>query len=422
MAATWDPSNDDINIIGLATSFIPLATSSPCATPSITRNLNQNMRRARRRSQLGDVDTDMSHSDSNPGPNDSMEVDSEYGGSASTKRVIHSNKRPRISNTESTECSFKAAGITDLSIELFIEVAKYLRPGDLLSLARCKPFRSYLMSKSSQFLWLEVMKNVRGLPSCPPGFTEPQYLTVLFSGFCTACGKTRKSQMDAILLVRLCDPCQKICLLQLTHPQVPVNIRALIHKSNVFGKVRMGVLPAARVLRSDVDNVVNALGAAERSGSDHVQTELEKQLVDAQSEKIVQALELSENESFWEKKETQMKRRLEIERKCIHDMKWQKEDLQFAWDSPGRKRYYQLLNKPELLSSCEWESIYPQLNRLLDANRKARLATKQVDRSQCQLSYQGELGCFRQPLILDIDPVMDGLSQTERIELLHQIG
>ncbi|CAE6481400.1 unnamed protein product [Rhizoctonia solani] len=211
-------------------------------------------------------------------------------------------------------------------------------------------------------------------------------------------------------------------LVQLAHPQVPVDIHALIHKSNVFGKARMGRLPEARVLKSDVDNVINALSAAERSSGDHVQTELEKQLAEAQSEKIIQALELSENELFWEKKEIQTKRRLEIERRCIDDLKWQKEDLQFAWDSPGRKRYYQLLSKPGLLSSPEWKGIYPQLNRLLDANRKARLATKQIDQSQCESSYQGELRCLRRPLILEIDPVVDGLSRTERNELLHQIS
>ncbi|KAH7338321.1 hypothetical protein B0J17DRAFT_662002 [Rhizoctonia solani] len=141
----------------------------------------------------------------------SMEVDPVHSGAVS-------NKRPRVSVKESQQCLPRVT-ITSLSIELFIEVTKYLRPGDLLSLVRCiKLFRGCLMDKNSQFIWRQSMQNVRGLPACPPGFTEPRYLAILFSNFCTVCGKNKKCQVDAILLVRLCASCQKQWFARFIYP------------------------------------------------------------------------------------------------------------------------------------------------------------------------------------------------------------
>lgn len=117
--------------------------------------------------------------DPNPKPElDPMDVDHVHSGAVG-------NKRLRTSAEESQQ-RLPSASIASLSTELFIEVTKYLRPGDLLSLARCsKRHRGYLMNKNSRFIWQQSMQNVRDLPACPPGFTEPRYLAILFSSFCT---------------------------------------------------------------------------------------------------------------------------------------------------------------------------------------------------------------------------------------------
>ncbi|CUA73306.1 hypothetical protein RSOLAG22IIIB_05254 [Rhizoctonia solani] len=377
-----------------------------------------------KRSQIEDVELDMSSHGLSIRPDNSMDIDTECGGSATNNRIVHSGKRPRISDTETLECPPKIPGIKNLPIELFIVVARYLRPGDLLSLARCcKSFRSRLMNKSYQFLWLDVMKNVASLPPCPLGFTEPQYLTVLFSGFCTACGSTRKSKMDPILLVRLCDRCQKQCLVRLFSPQVPADVYRLIHKSNVFGRTTTGELPEARVLKSNLVSVLDLVREVRRSGNDRAVIELEKKLVEAVeerrmlSEKIIRAVEQCEDEVFWEKQVIQHKRRLEIQRRCIDELGFQMEDLQFSWNSSAREKYYRLLNKPELLYDREWREIRSHLKRLINANRKARLAKEREACEPSQSSYQGGVG----PLVLDIDPVMDGPSHIERIEILGEI-
>lgn len=359
---------------------------------------------------------DMSVSDSNPRPDSgSMEVDPVHSGAVS-------NKRPRVSVKESQQCLPRVT-ITSLSIELFIEVTKYLRPGDLLSLVRCiKLFRGCLMDKNSQFIWRQSMQNVRGLPACPPGFTEPRYLAILFSNFCTVCGKNKKCQVDAILLVRLCASCQKQCLVRLFDTrQVPDDIRELLHKSNAYGKVTNRGPPEARVLKSEVASIVKKLGEVELLGGDHAMAELKEQRREAVSERrkqaqqITRALELYENDVNWEQRKIQTKRRQEIERRCIDMLNRSKDDLQFAWSSPKRKEYYQLLNKPVVLCEREWVKIRPKLERILDDNLTARLqlSEEQKDwhRSQCP----------KQSLIFNIDPVIDGIGPTEGIGLLDGI-
>ncbi|KAB5591585.1 hypothetical protein CTheo_4974 [Ceratobasidium theobromae] len=76
-----------------------------------------------------------------------------------------------------------------LPLELLIEVAKYLSPLDLLRLSRT------------------VLRNVEGLPPCPKSLCEPQYAAMLFLDECSMCSRPTTNDMDAVLLVRLCDYC-----------------------------------------------------------------------------------------------------------------------------------------------------------------------------------------------------------------------
>ncbi|CAE6424513.1 unnamed protein product [Rhizoctonia solani] len=141
----------------------------------------------------------------------------------------------------------------------------------------------------------------------------------------------------------------------------------------------------------------------------------------AQAETINLILERHESDLHWEGCRVVTKRRQEIERRCISDLGYQEEDLQFAWDSSGRHKYQQLINKSEPLSDREWGEIRPALKRLLNVNRKARLAKEQEGCHQGQPSYQAGLGCPQQPLTLPIDPVIDGFTSINGVELLRGI-
>ena len=58
-------------------------------------------------------------------------------------------------------------------------------PLDLLRLARTtKDFRNLLMSRSSISLWKDVLRNIPGLPECPPWMSEPAWVNLVFYPHC----------------------------------------------------------------------------------------------------------------------------------------------------------------------------------------------------------------------------------------------
>ncbi|ELU41075.1 hypothetical protein AG1IA_04895 [Rhizoctonia solani AG-1 IA] len=108
----------------------------------------------------------------------------------------------------------KQGGLADLinmPIDIFTEIAAHLLPIDIINLARSnKFFRSLLMHRTSIHIWNGAMKNIEGLPPCPPGMSEPRYLSLLFSKTCTKCGGPARGKMDPNLLVRLCGSCRGV--------------------------------------------------------------------------------------------------------------------------------------------------------------------------------------------------------------------
>ncbi|EUC60917.1 hypothetical protein RSOL_376120, partial [Rhizoctonia solani AG-3 Rhs1AP] len=101
------------------------------------------------------------------------------------------------------------ATLADMPLDIFIEIAAYLMPIDIISLARLtKSTRSKLMHRSSIHVWHTAMKNLEILPDCPPDMSEPRYLSFLFSEVCTACGESVNASPDWVLRVRLCGPCR----------------------------------------------------------------------------------------------------------------------------------------------------------------------------------------------------------------------
>ncbi|EUC59870.1 hypothetical protein RSOL_327680 [Rhizoctonia solani AG-3 Rhs1AP] len=101
--------------------------------------------------------------------------------------------------------------------ELFTKVNhSFLLPNDIISLARSnKLLRSIFMSRSSISIWRNSMKNVENIPPCPKGVSEPYYLAFLFTKECSLCGHTAAVQVDTGIIVRLCSPCRRECIMPL---------------------------------------------------------------------------------------------------------------------------------------------------------------------------------------------------------------
>ncbi|KAF8602466.1 hypothetical protein BDV93DRAFT_444066, partial [Ceratobasidium sp. AG-I] len=76
--------------------------------------------------------------------------------------------------------------LTNIPIEIFMEITSYTNPLDLLSLARsCKALRAILMKQSSAQIWRTAENNVPGLPHCPDNMDAPFYTALVFTKNCT---------------------------------------------------------------------------------------------------------------------------------------------------------------------------------------------------------------------------------------------
>ncbi|CAE6537425.1 unnamed protein product, partial [Rhizoctonia solani] len=94
----------------------------------------------------------------------------------------------------------RLAGLMNMPIDIFTEIASHLWPVDIINLARLnKFFHNMLMSRSSIHIWHNAMDNVYYLPACPPEMSEPRYLALVFLKTCTSCGKAAKAEVDTIL-------------------------------------------------------------------------------------------------------------------------------------------------------------------------------------------------------------------------------
>ncbi|CAE6534642.1 unnamed protein product, partial [Rhizoctonia solani] len=79
------------------------------------------------------------------------------------------------------------SGFVNIPLDIFTEIASYLFPNDIFSLSYLsKLFRDLIMCQSSRHIWTNAMRNVEMLPPCPSDMSEPAYLAILFSKYCTA--------------------------------------------------------------------------------------------------------------------------------------------------------------------------------------------------------------------------------------------
>lgn len=97
-----------------------------------------------------------------------------------------------------------------ISLDVLFEIFGFLKPLDLLSLARTsKAFRNLLMRKSNAFIWRASRSLIPNLPECPADLSEPQYACLAFDPHCHNC---RGVGFNIIwqFRVKYCGPCLRI--------------------------------------------------------------------------------------------------------------------------------------------------------------------------------------------------------------------
>ncbi|KAI0660261.1 hypothetical protein C8Q70DRAFT_913949 [Cubamyces menziesii] len=104
----------------------------------------------------------------------------------------------------------KLAGIMQMPVDVFLQIALHLHPLDLLHLVRTsKGVRSLLLSRRNRSVWTASLSSVEGLPACPPDMSEPAYSALLFGRTCNLCGANRAGWVDYAIRLRLCKACHQ---------------------------------------------------------------------------------------------------------------------------------------------------------------------------------------------------------------------
>ncbi|KAK0470525.1 hypothetical protein IW261DRAFT_1597829 [Armillaria novae-zelandiae] len=110
---------------------------------------------------------------------------------------------------------FFKSQLADVPLEIYLEIFSYLRPVDLLRLARTtKHFRGFLMSRSVLSLWARARSYVDPLPNMLPLTSEPAIVDFMFEKGCNYCASDEKSQVFTTSM----RACQK-CMLRLHVPE-----------------------------------------------------------------------------------------------------------------------------------------------------------------------------------------------------------
>ncbi|KAH9832268.1 uncharacterized protein C8Q71DRAFT_840660 [Rhodofomes roseus] len=131
------------------------------------------------------------------------------------RKAKHPKNSASAAERMNDEASGKRDVLADMPVDIMHEIILYLHPRELLSLSRTsKTTHSFLMKKSSASYWKESLKKVDGLPACPDKLIEPAWVALVFSTFCTACGKGTALRVHWAFLMRLCSSCK---------PQLVVN-------------------------------------------------------------------------------------------------------------------------------------------------------------------------------------------------------
>ncbi|KAG9088127.1 hypothetical protein FS749_002404 [Ceratobasidium sp. UAMH 11750] len=277
----------------------------------------------------------------------------------------------------------KLKGIMNMPIEVFTEISKYLYPLDLILLSRAnKFFRQLLMNRSAIQTWRYALSNVPGLPPCPEQLCEPQYAALLFTKYCSMCGKQAPRPMDPMLLVRLCALCRD----QESKP-VDCDESGLVHTSTTL-LPQKGGRHQWSCLRRDSIAYNNELDTIRRTGDqktirkwfDNRRREVNARKQNAQPLiKFINQMEAEQSDDLATRKG---QRQDEIESRLLK-LEWEEGDFEMR-EKPAMKKWKSLVCIAKPLTERDWEKILPQLTPLLERNRELRLeaetSTRQRDR------------------------------------------
>ncbi|EUC60909.1 hypothetical protein RSOL_375540 [Rhizoctonia solani AG-3 Rhs1AP] len=272
------------------------------------------------------------------------------------------------------------ATLADMPLDIFIEIATYLLPIDVIHMARLtKSTRSMLMHRSSIHVWHASMRNIQDLPDCPPDLSEPHFLFLIFMNACSACGGSTKSILDETLRVRLCGPCRTKHIIY--DADVPRELAKFLLWSS--GKLVNPLIPPKRrlgeyTLLADYEAITVEYKQVMLARSKRTLREwtTEKERINNRRQKeasdLTQFMKAMEADRKKEQKAVSEARWTEVHRR-LQELGWESEDMDFTktW-STRQQEWRTLVLQPKPINNLVWAQLRPKLIPLLKINRNAR--------------------------------------------------
>ncbi|CAE6419087.1 unnamed protein product, partial [Rhizoctonia solani] len=215
------------------------------------------------------------------------------------------------SSSLSTVSDYGFEGFMNLPVDVFVKIASYFQPQDLLALSRVNSFlRRLLLSRElSEPIWRSARSNIAGLPPCPKEISEPRYAKLLFSKICTSCGARAIHNMDPILLERLCAKCKGAKLVDLAQHW---EIASLVFASTTILPRHCENWRGPWCLSEDFEVVKTAL---DRFDADEGEDEEARDSWIEQRQEMVKAREQSSQPLIEWFQQLEMKRQAELDRR-----------------------------------------------------------------------------------------------------------
>ncbi|KAG8959673.1 hypothetical protein FRC03_007649 [Tulasnella sp. 419] len=280
----------------------------------------------------------------------------------------------------------RLAGLMNMPIDIFAEICCYLKPLDLLHLVwSSKAIRSVLMSKTSKPIWRTARKNqVPDLPECPSILTEPQYATLVFTTICQGCGCLRASRNFIGLYARYCSECVDDYVMKLNPTEVSLSANRNLLRS-VGWDVLVYLIPTS-LAREVGDSSREKWKWTTRELMDNLAVEWSKprtaeakltflasrmDMVGEIMTHVTDLLEWQNNQRARQIKEEKdiRKARYNSIKERLGKLGWEDSDLPTHRWGVSQRKWYQLVERKQMLTDKVWKNLYPKLVPLLEEFR-----------------------------------------------------
>lgn len=299
-----------------------------------------------------------------------IDDDGEFGGDKPTA------KRKRKSSRRSAH---RLDGIMKLPVDIFAEVCQYLKPVDLLQLARSsRRLREILISKDAKTVWRTSRSLIEDLPDCPEDMTEPEYATLMFEIGCQQCdAKTRKTYYK--LRLRMCPTCietrlyseEDIDCLWPGIPQVLFDNLPAVY----FDAPRNCIMYLAGVVNHLHKALVNENGECAYVEEQTVLNLYNFAMMLEETGEAMDAWKIAQSEANQERIEELSLQRENAIMERLREEGW--EDGDFPITDP---RWQALAHRPAALTERIWRRIHEELVELLQFSRQERLVFEKYER------------------------------------------